>query len=114
LGTAAQQGHAVAQTSLARLLKYGEGIEQNKEKAFELYCTAAKLGLAKAQYHIGWMYSKGSDGVVRDADKAARWFLLAVAQGHNNSLVNLTELLTSGMSGSKRQPSHSLTHSLTH
>ena len=106
VGVAASQGHAVAQTSLARLLKYGDGVTQDKQKAFELYCTAAKQGLAKAQYHIGWMYHKGSDGVPRDAEKAARWFLLAVSQGHEGSLYHLTEMLTNGASRAPSVCSH--------
>ncbi len=46
-----------------------------------LYCEAARLGDAEAQFGLGWMYANGR-GVPRDNRMASLFFGIAAAQGH--------------------------------
>jgi len=59
----------------------GEGVTKDFVRAVELYCRAAYLGYAEAQYGLGWMYANGR-GVARDDAAAAALFSLAARQGH--------------------------------
>ena len=61
--------------------EHGEGVPKDQVKAATLYCEAAKLGDAEAQYALGWMYANGR-GVERDDERAAVLFAVAAAQGH--------------------------------
>ena len=73
-------GHAVAADSLLFKLPYSlnsenpkelilialkyehaEGIRRNHAKAATLYCKAAKMGDADAQFFLGWMYANGRE-----------------------------------------------------
>ena len=68
---------------LSQAIKYehAEGVKRNRSKAIELYCRAAKLGYAEAQYALGWIYTNGR-GVSRDDWIATHLFSLAAEQGH--------------------------------
>jgi TPR repeat protein len=68
-------------TQRAIALEHGEGVPRDPLKAAELYCEAAKLGHADAQYNLGWMYANGR-GVPRDDGVAALFFEAAAFQGH--------------------------------
>ena len=59
----------------------GQGVEQDFFKANELYCRAARLGHAEAQFRLGWIYANGR-GVPRDDGVAAVLFAMAADQGH--------------------------------
>jgi FOG: TPR repeat, SEL1 subfamily len=48
---------------------YGEGIEQNKQKAVYWYTKAAEQGHPGAQYNLAFMYDKG-DGVKQNKSLA--------------------------------------------
>lgn len=61
--------------------EHAEGVPQDKQEAVELYCQAAKLGHAEAQYALGWMYANGRS-VPRDDSVAAQLFAMAAEQGH--------------------------------
>lgn len=65
----------------AQQYEHGEGVPQDKIKAAELYCQAAKLGSAEGQYALGWMYANGR-GVKRDDNIAAKLFEMAAARKH--------------------------------
>lgn len=65
----------------ARQYEHGEGVQQDREKAVELYCQAARLGSAEGQYALGWMYANGR-GVERNDSIAASLFEMAAARGH--------------------------------
>ena len=65
----------------ALAFEHGEGVTKDQIKAAALYCEAAKLGDAEAQYALGWMYANGR-GVERDDERAAVLFAVAAAQGH--------------------------------
>ena len=64
----------------AKAFEHGSGQPRNPEKAVELYCEAAHLGDAEAQYNLGWMYAMGR-GIERDDSAAAYFFTLAAHQG---------------------------------
>ena len=58
----------------------GEGVERDAVKAAELYCKAARLGDAEAQFNLGWMFANGR-GVERSDANAAFFFHAAAEQG---------------------------------
>lgn len=62
-------------------LEHGEGVPRDLAQALGLYCRAARLGDAQAQYALGWMLANGR-GTPRDDGAAAQLFALAAAQGH--------------------------------
>jgi soluble lytic murein transglycosylase-like protein len=66
--------------------EHAEGVPRDFEKAAALYCKAARLGDADAQYALGWMYANGR-GVARDDATAAQIFALAADRGHPGAKV---------------------------
>ena len=58
--------------------EHAEGVPRDPARAAVLYCQAARLGDAEAQYYLGWMYANGR-GVPRD-DAAAAYFFHAAAE----------------------------------
>lgn len=71
------------QVLVAQAIQYenAEGVPRDYQRAAALYCKAAKLGSADAQYALGWMYANGR-GVARDDAIAAQIFSLAADRGH--------------------------------
>jgi transglycosylase-like protein with SLT domain/Sel1 repeat-containing protein len=65
----------------ARAYEHGEGTPRNVTRAIEVYCEAARLGDAEAQYSLGWIYANGR-GVRRDDALASLFFEMAAGQGH--------------------------------
>lgn len=61
--------------------EHGEGVPRDPVRAAALYCRAARLGAADAQYALGWMVANGR-GVPRDDATAWRLFAAAAGQGH--------------------------------
>lgn len=55
----AEKGEAQSQWSLASYYYYGEGMEQDDKKAFELFEKAAANGSAEAHYFLSVMYREG-------------------------------------------------------
>jgi len=76
----AAQEYAEVQYDLGRMYYYGDGLEQNFEKAFQWLQKAATQGLAKAQYLLGRMYLKG-EGVEKNLEKALESLEKAATQG---------------------------------
>ncbi|MBC7205798.1 MAG: transglycosylase SLT domain-containing protein [Methyloversatilis sp.] len=68
----------------ARSFEHGEGVRRDTARAAALYCQAAKLGDAEAQFNLAWMYANGR-GVERDDALAATFFDLAARQGHEHA-----------------------------
>jgi TPR repeat protein len=75
---AAEQGNASAQTDLARMYNYGEGVTQDHSAAVSWYRKAAEQGHADAQNNLGAMYDEGT-GVPQDYVQAHKWYNLAGA-----------------------------------
>ncbi len=67
--------------SEALAYEHGEGVAKDPMRAAKLYCDAARLGDAEAQFSLGWMYANGR-GVTRDDGLAGYFFGLAARQGH--------------------------------
>ena len=57
--------------------EHGEGVAKDIGRAVALYCEAARLGDATAQFNLGWIYAQGR-GVPRN-DALAAFFLTAAA-----------------------------------
>lgn len=70
--------HALFQQ--AQALENGEGVSRDPMLAADLYCKAARLGDADAQYNLGWMYANGR-GVARNDGLAGFFFSAAAGQG---------------------------------
>ena len=82
----ASQADAIADDPAAMVaqavrFEHAEGVPRDYQKAAALYCKAAKMGDAEAQYALGWMYANGR-GVARDDAIAAQIFSLAADRGH--------------------------------
>lgn len=69
----------------------GEGVERDPVKAAELYCKAARLGDAEAQFNLGWMYANGR-GVERSDATAAFFFHAAAEQGLEQAVAMLARV----------------------
>ncbi|WP_291993141.1 transglycosylase SLT domain-containing protein [Candidatus Accumulibacter sp. ACC003] len=84
-GAGEQDGERrLAIRSEALRYEHGEGVPKDPLRAASLYCDAARLGDAEAQFSLGWMYANGR-GVDRDDSRAAYFFDLAAKQGHPQS-----------------------------
>jgi TPR repeat protein len=83
-GAIVEHEDALVMTQLAARYEHAEGVDRDFNRAANLYCRAARIGRAEAQYRLGWMYANGR-GVPRDDGIAAALFALAAAQGHEQS-----------------------------
>jgi soluble lytic murein transglycosylase-like protein len=70
-----------ALTRMAQKYDQADGVAQDFAEANRLYCRAARLGDAEAQFRLGWIYTNGR-GVTRDTGIAAVLFAMAAEQGH--------------------------------
>ena len=77
----AEQGHAEAQNMVGYMYRWGQGVEQDFEKAREWYRRSADQGNATAQSNLGLVYRYGL-GVPQDYQQAFHWFLRAAEQGN--------------------------------
>lgn len=103
-GATAKVGPSVAEPASelavrAARLEHGEGVPRDPAQARHLYCSAAKLGYAPAQYALAWMLANGRGGA-RDDAGASYVFALAAAQGHVQAQAMLRQLSTSPTSPS--------------
>jgi TPR repeat protein len=60
------------------------GLQQDRNKAFELYTRAAELGSSEAHYQIAGKYING-ESVVKDVQKAIHHLELAAMAGHESA-----------------------------
>ena len=107
----AKQGDVSAQLAVANAYFNGDGVVANKNKAAQWYYKAtmgnnaeakaklysfyskelekyAKSGDAQAQYEVGMDYYEG-EGVEKNTEIAAKWFLSAKTQGHEAATAKL-------------------------
>jgi Transglycosylase SLT domain/Sel1 repeat len=75
----------------ALALENGEGVERDAAAAAKLYCEAARLGDARSQLNLGWMYSNGR-GVERSDQWAAFFFHAAAEQGYEQAQRMLSQV----------------------
>ncbi len=75
----AKQGHAISQATLGDFYRDGRrGVEYDESEALSWYLKAAKKGLARAQYIIGY----NSLFVEEDYNESKYWLDLAANQEH--------------------------------
>lgn len=70
----------------------GLGVDQDQQRAFQLYCVAALRGDAGAARRLGEMYTNGYAGLVADQSIAAGWFIVATENGDSGSSRKLAGL----------------------
>ncbi len=68
----------------AAAYEHGEGVQKDGLRAAVLYCEAARLGDAEAQFALGWMYANGR-GVLQDDGLAGLFLHMAARQGHEQA-----------------------------
>lgn len=83
-------GHPDAILQLGFCYYYGNGVERDYAKAFELFSEGAEKGCAYAMYWIGQCYHLG-DGVEQDMPTAIEWNRKAAAKGNRHSQAWLAE-----------------------
>ncbi|BAF73347.1 tetratricopeptide repeat protein [Sulfurovum sp. NBC37-1] len=88
---AAEGGQKEAMNDLALLYLKGNGVKQNKRKAFELFKKAAQLGDTSAQINLALMYAWG-EGIPNDKVKAYKNLKQALKQGKTEASVYLERL----------------------
>ena len=84
LEVAVERGDVRAMTQLAAKYELGDGVARNFLKSNYLYCRAAHMGHAEAQFTLGGIYANGR-GVARDHGIAAGLYARAAAQGHDHA-----------------------------
>ena len=85
----------VAKKDPSAIVRLGEnycfaqlGLQEDMQKAIELWAEAAELGSLDALYHLGNAYERGK-GVPEDGEKGAEFYAKAAMQGHAGSRYNL-------------------------
>ena len=63
----------------------GLGVEQDHQRAYQLYCAAALHGDTESAHRLGLMHANGNAGLKADQSIAAGWFLIATENGHSSS-----------------------------
>ena len=87
---AASQGHALSQHRLGMMYWGGQGVPQSDRECRELWFSAARAGLAAAQFSLGMCFANGYIGLDRDDAEAERWYERAALQRHAEAAEVLT------------------------
>ncbi len=69
----------------------GVGIEQDFERASNLYEIAAESGLPASQYNLAVLCAQG-DGLDQDPEKAKYWYKQAAEQGYELAELALAQM----------------------
>ena len=77
----AEQGYALAQTSLGMMHRSGRGVPKDYEIALQWYRLAAEQGHALAHTMLGFMYFNG-EGVSQDYVYAHMWGNIGATNGN--------------------------------
>ncbi len=91
----AEQGFASAQLNLGSMYDYGQGVDEDPERAVRWYRVAAEQGNGIAQFNLGMMYADGR-GISQDFGLAALWYSKAADQNINDAQHNLGLLYAEG------------------
>ena len=86
----------LARLALARLLRTGALEPEPDESQIKLLETAARRGLAEAQFELGVAYDQGL-GVTQNHATAAGWYHRAAEQGLTDAQYNLATLYDEGL-----------------
>jgi len=92
----AENGDAIAQSSLGILYKSGEGVIQDFEMAFKWFKLSAEQGYAFAQTMLGNMYDDGL-GIKENNNLAYMWLFIA-SSTHDPDAKILLQILSEEMS----------------
>ena len=94
----AENGNQDAQYQLAEEYRMGSTVEQNHERAVELYNLSAAQGFAASQFRLGELYEEG-EILDRNLGKAIEFYREAAEQGHPGAqyALALTYQLGSGI-----------------
>ena len=94
---AVDNGSVEASYLLGTCFLEGDGVEENDEKAVELFRLGAENGVADAQYMLGICYINGR-GVEKSVKKAIEWLGKAGEQGdyHALGLIGIHKLTGDG------------------
>ena len=88
---ASNLGDVEATFRLARDYEEGKGVPHNLSKAMTLYLKASRSNHAKANLHIGTIYSQHNEFGV-DYEKAEKYWTLAAKAGNQQAMKNLIKL----------------------
>lgn len=90
LQSLSEKGDLIAKNELAFKYDVGNGVEQDRKKAYQLYLDAATQGLAASQYNIGCMWEHGEiPDNDKDLGKAMEWYLKAALRGDEDAQYKL-------------------------
>lgn len=87
----AENGDPKAQSILALMYSYGEGVPVDFREAARWYRRAAEQNSNVAQFNLGMLYAEGK-GVPQDTDEAIFWLTKAADGGHFRARSELARL----------------------
>jgi localization factor PodJL len=93
---AANRGDARGQFLMGVRAAEGRGVEKNPATAIEWFQKSANAGFSPAQYRMGAMYERGSDGLPKDLAQAREWYEKAASSGNRKAMHNLAVLFAEG------------------
>jgi hypothetical protein len=103
----AESGDAKAQSILALMYSYGEGVPVDYREAARWYRRAAEQNSSVAQYNLGMLYLEGR-GVPQDTDEGIEWLTRAADGGHFRARSELAKRDAGSYSNLMSSPSASL------
>ena len=103
----AENGDSRAQSILALMYSYGEGVPVDHREAARWYRRAAEQNSNVAQFNLGMLYLEGR-GVDRDTDEAILWLTKAADGGHFRAQRELEKLNAGWYSSQSSRTSASL------
>jgi len=93
----AKAGDPISQLNLVHYYCGNDGVERDDEAMLKYCRMAADQGFAPAQWHLGYMYERGTPSIVsKDYELAAKWYRLAAEQGNAHALHALGGLYKKG------------------
>lgn len=92
---AAENGDMRALCNLGLAYEFGNGVEKDPKKAFDLYLKSARLGYDRGMYNLAFCYMKGN-GTREDHWQAAQYFEKAAQKGHVNAMYNIGVMYLNG------------------
>jgi uncharacterized protein len=97
LEDAQQRGYVAAMHNLAVIYDQGLGVEQDVERANEMFKRAANQGFPLSMYTLAQRYSDGDKGsIIRDEGQAYEWYAKASDSGLIDATVKVGEYLWRG------------------
>ncbi|MCZ6873076.1 MAG: tetratricopeptide repeat protein [bacterium] len=82
--------------ALARLYFQGQGVDQDRNVAYELFLKAARLGHVSAQFYVGYA-SLGGYGTEMNVEIARTWLGKASERGHTAAMTHLAKSYREGV-----------------